>query len=72
MANGNIFRCRVCGRRAIAEELDLHECRSMKDYKIKGNILWGFDGHDWYPLKLEEVYPTVFDEEKFKYRLDRT
>jgi len=70
--NGNTFRCRVCGRYAIQEELDLHECRSLKDYRIKEKILEAFDGHNWYPLILEKVYPTVFDEENFRHRLDRT
>ncbi len=68
----NIFRCKVCGRRAIAEELDLHECRSVKDYKIVGNTLRVFDGLVWYPLKLEQAYPTSFDKENFRRRLDRT
>jgi len=70
--NGNTFRCRVCGRYAIQEELDLHECRSLKDYRIKGNILEAFDGHYWYPLKLEFAYPTFFDTENYRRRLDRT
>ena len=56
----------------MAEEQDLHECRVLKDYKIVGNILQVFDGKVWYPLKLEEVYPTEFDRENFRRRLDRT
>ena len=70
--NKNIFRCRVCGRRAIAEELDLHECKALKGYKIIGNTLRVFDGSVWYPLKLEHAYPTSFDRENFRHRLDRT
>jgi len=42
--NKNIFICKVCGRHAISEELDNHECRSLKDYKIMGNTLRVFDG----------------------------
>lgn len=68
----NILRCRVCGRFAIREELELHECRALKDYKIEGDKLLAFDGHEWYPLKLEKAYPTFFDNEKFRRRLDRT
>lgn len=68
----NIFRCRVCGRRGISEEVKLHECRPLKNYKIEGRNLMVFDGHDWYPLKLEEAYPTFFDTENFRRRLDRT
>jgi len=68
----NIFRCYVCGRHAISEELDKHECRSLKDYKIVDNTLRVFDGHAWYPLKLEDAYPTFFDSENFRRRLDRT
>ena len=70
--NKNIFRCYVCGRRAIAEELDQHECRALKDYKIVGNTLRVFDGFVWYPLKLEQAHPTFFDKENFRRRLDRT
>jgi len=70
--NKNIFRCRVCGRHAIAEELDLHECRSLNDWKIEGKNLLGFDGKLWYPLKLDDAYPTSFDRENFRRRLDRT
>ena len=69
--NKNIFRCRVCGRHAISEELDKHECRHLKDYKIIGNILQVFNGKLWYPLKLEEAYPTIFDSENFRRRLDK-
>jgi len=70
----NIFRCRICGRFGMREELDLHECRALKDYKIDNekSILWCFDGHQWYPLKLREAYPTEHDREEFKTRLDRT
>lgn len=70
--NKNIFRCYACGRHAIAEELDLHECRPLKDYKVVGRTLQVFDGKSWYPLKLDEAYPTSFDREKFRRRLDRT
>lgn len=72
--NTNRFRCRVCGRYGISEEIDLHECRALKDYKIDAekSILWAYDGHEWYPLKLEEAYPTEHDREQFKTRLDRT
>lgn len=70
--NKNIFRCRVCGRHVIAEELDLHECRSLKDWKIEGQNLLGFDGKLWYPLMLDDAYPTFFDSENFRRRLDRT
>jgi hypothetical protein len=56
----------------MAEEQDLHECRPLKKYKITGNILQVFDGKVWYPLKLEEAYPTFFDMEKNRRRLDRT
>ncbi len=70
--NKNIFRCYVCGRHAISEELDAHECRALKDYKITGDTLQVFDGKIWYPLKLDQAYPTFFDRENFRRRLDRT
>ena len=53
--NNNIFRCRVCGRFAIYEELDLHECRSLKKYDIDDEILRVFDGIFWYPLKRQSI-----------------
>ena len=70
--NKNIFRCYICGRYAIAEELDRHECRPLKDYKIMDKTLQVFDGKSWYPLKLDDSYPTFFDSERFRRRLDRT
>ena len=36
----------------IAEELPIHKCRKIEAYKIKGNILWVFDGEKWIPRKL--------------------
>jgi hypothetical protein len=68
----NILRCRVCGRFAIREELCLHECRALKSYKIEGRTLQVFDGYFWYPLKLEQAYPTEFDRENFRRELYRT
>ena len=68
----NILRCCICGRFAIREELDLHECRALKSYKIEDRTLQVYDGHSWYPLKLEKAYPTEFDRENFRRRLDRT
>ena len=57
---------------AIAEEKDLHECRVLKEYKVEGNVFRAFDGYSWYPLKWDQVRPTVFDREKYRRRLDRT
>ena len=68
----NVLRCFVCGRFAIREELDLHECRALKSYKIEGKTLQVFDGYFWYPLKLEQAYPTEFDRENFRRELYRT
>gem|GEM_PF-4541267 len=56
----------------MSEELDLHECRPLKKYKIENRTLQVFDGYSWYPLKLEQAYPTFFDRENFRHRLDRT
>ena len=50
--NNNIFRCRKCGRYAIAEELSEHQCRSLIDYKIEDNKIKVFDGFFWYLLKI--------------------
>jgi hypothetical protein len=33
MANINLLRCNKCGRSLIAEELELHECKRVVDYK---------------------------------------
>jgi hypothetical protein len=70
--DGNILRCRFCGRFAMIEELDLHECRGLKAKKIEGKILYVFDGYTWYPIKLDQARPTSFDSENFRRRLDRT
>ena len=70
--DNNILRCRLCGRFAIAEELDLHQCRGLKGKRIEGNTLHVFDGYEWYPLKLDQTRPTSFDRENFRRRLDRT
>jgi len=70
--NKNIFRCRICGRHAISEEMDLHECRPLKNYMVLGNTLQVCDGKLWYPLKLDQICPTNFDKEEFRRSLDRT
>ena len=67
-----LVRCRICGRFAIIEEIKIHECRSLKSYKIKDNVFRAFDGHFWYPLKWDQVCPTKFDRENFRRRLYRT
>ena len=51
----NIFRCFVCGRHAISEEKDLHECRPLRDFEVVGDTLRVFDGSVWYPLKLDQA-----------------
>lgn len=58
--NNNIFRCRVCGRFAISEELDSHECRSLKDYIDEGDIIAVFDGYSWYPLNVRSIRTRRF------------
>jgi len=68
----DVFRCLVCGRFAIVEEKDSHECRALQEYKVEDDIIRGFDGHSWYPLKWDHVRPTEFDREKYRRRLDRT
>ena len=65
----NIFECDNCKRRIIAEEVDGHECKTMKEYQIIDNILWVSDGTKWYPLKL---YQPKFYSQKNNRRFDRT
>jgi len=36
----------------MEEELDSHACRSVFDYRIRGDLLYVSDGELWYPLKL--------------------
>ena len=69
--NTNIFRCRICGRYAIFEELDLHECRSLKDYEFEEDIIRVFDGKEWYPLNLKKVLRNRV-ERKYHKRLAGT
>jgi hypothetical protein len=52
MTKFNLFQCRNCGFSAIAEELETHQCKRIKEYKIIENVLWTTDGERWYPLKL--------------------
>lgn len=49
----NFFRCDNCQYFGIAEEKQDHVCRrKVLDYKIKQNVLWVYDGNEWYPRKL--------------------
>ncbi len=48
----NITKCTKCHRDLIVEEIELHECRKVVNYRIDGSILWLFDGKIWYPRKL--------------------
>lgn len=68
----NVFRCRVCGRYAISEELNTHECRGFKGYKIKDDLVLVFDGVKWYPLDSKRFDPTLFDTNKNRRELYRT
>lgn len=70
--NKNVFRCRVCGRFAISEELDSHECRGLKDYFMKNGVVWVFDGYLWYPLDPVKFDPTKIYRNKIRHRLYRT
>lgn len=59
----NIYKCDNCNRMAIAEEKDDHECKTMKNYKIEGELLLVSDGDYWYPLKLSTTsIRTTADE----------
>ena len=56
----NVVRCPRCDRNLIIEEVQEHQCREeVLDYKIKGNVLWLFDGVGWYPQKLTQNQPKV-------------
>ena len=70
--SNSLFRCIICGRFAIAEELDLHRCKGLKQHKVEGDIMWGFDGEQWYPLKEKEMRITEHDREEYRKGLDRT
>ena len=48
----NILRCNQCGIPIIAEEIQIHKCRKVENYRIEGNLLWVFDGERWIPRKL--------------------
>ncbi len=51
----NFPKCPKCGRTLIEEEVDVHECRKVLDYRIEGKILWLFDGEIWYLRKLRST-----------------
>jgi hypothetical protein len=56
----NTTKCQKCGYSLIIEELPTHECKDVIDYKIKGDILWLFDGEIWYPRKLRSARSDDF------------
>ncbi len=51
----NIVKYVKCNRQVIHEELEFHECISLKEYKIIDNTLWVSDGKYRYPLKLRST-----------------
>ncbi len=59
--NSNFFYCRTCGYHGIIEEEQNHVCRrKVLEYKIEQNILWVYDGINWFPRKLlsaEKLHP---------------
>jgi hypothetical protein len=58
----NTTRCPKCNRSLIEEEFQSHECKEeVLDYKIKGHILWMFNGSGWYPQKLINSKTTRSD-----------
>jgi len=65
----NLFQCLHCGFFVIAEEVDTHECKKIKEYKIVDGILWATDGQRWYPIKLSS--PTR-NQHDFKHQDDST
>ena len=52
MTDSNLYQCRNCGFSVMAEELEIHRYKRIKEYKIITNVLWINDGERWYPLKL--------------------
>jgi hypothetical protein len=54
MTDSNLFQCRNCGFSIVAEELEIHQCKRIKEYRIIANVLWVTDGQRWYPLKLSK------------------
>lgn len=67
----NVTRCDKCNRSLIVEELQTHQCKEqVLDYKIKGDVLWLFNGFGWYPQKLTQNQP-IFDKEKNNRGFDR-
>lgn len=71
MPKGNIFKCYNCGREVMSEEKDNHVCKSMKSYKVEGEIMYASDGERTYPLKWDQVRPTQHDREKYRNRMDK-
>ena len=66
----NITKCDQCRRSLIEEEVLEHQCQEqVLDYKIKGDVVWLFNGFGWYPQKLRQ---PSFDSQKNNHRFDRT
>ena len=57
MESHNIMICPRCKLRVIAEEMNVHKCRRETDRKIRGNVLWVFDGTCWYPFRFTNQNP---------------
>lgn len=72
----NLFQCKHCHFHIIAEELETHECKGIRDCKIDDNNIWASDGERWYPLKRAspknehpKTTPDDSTEPKFDYSL---
>ncbi|MCE9618274.1 MAG: hypothetical protein K8Q88_07980 [Nitrosarchaeum sp.] len=50
----DLNRCDKCGLALIHEEVLIHECKSVIDYRFEDDILWMFDGEFWIPRKSKQ------------------
>lgn len=51
----NLYECKKCTRKLIAEESRSHKCKELVDFKFEGDILLVTDGQMWYPLNLKST-----------------
>jgi hypothetical protein len=75
MSNSNLFQCNHCKFFIIAEELETHECKKIKETKFESDIIWINDGEKWYPLKLtspksKHPFSTPDDETEPKFAVN--
>jgi hypothetical protein len=54
MLNNNIFRCNICNKHVIYEEIESHD-HSLKNILFDTNGTFSLDGKKWYKFSPTEI-----------------